>query len=479
MKITPKQPKRNSLVTAILFLILGISMFFLSLFLDSQIICITGLGLIFWGALFLFITPLRYVESNFLIISTLPAYMTLDRILNHLSPKNEAYNIPPYPKDVFLPEHLSGLKEMVTFIPAELTDGTVEIEDIARSKFMIEKPSGLLVTSPGACILDKIEQKPAADFSKIPLSELNEALPNLLGELCLAKGIAVTINENDIILKITGSLYKNLYSEKYNLKSVYLLGCPLVNAAACAIAKSAGKPTMIQEIKTAPNGKTTTISFKIINKSFEKRQKLIEAYGKVSIRKKELIEMINASMNIVDLSFDILVGLQKKRINWELLETYFNPFGEALSFRNQTMPMMNLNFCNISSAIKSQNAKATSKEAYSILKDVFGYFDSLSLDDDLKDGALNYINTKAIILLYYVLNDIILGKTVGDKENKKEKNQMESILQILADAAVFKCNIESLMISVDKAIPETDLESFIDYSRGIFRKEFDSFFLVN
>ena len=101
MKITPKQPKRNSLVTAILFLILGISMFFLSLFLDSQIICITGLGLIFWGALFLFITPLRYVESNFLIISTLPAYMTLDRILNDLNPKNEAYNIPPYPKRCF------------------------------------------------------------------------------------------------------------------------------------------------------------------------------------------------------------------------------------------------------------------------------------------------------------------------------------------------------------------------------------------
>ena len=99
--------------------------------------------------------------------------------------------------------------------------------------------------------------------------------------------------------------------------------------------------------------------------------------------------------------------------------------------------MLNLNFFNISSAIKSQNAKATSKEAYSILKDVFGYFDSLNLDDDLKDGALNYINTKAIILLYYMLNDIILGKTVGDKENKKETNQMESILQILADADSF------------------------------------------
>jgi hypothetical protein len=116
---------------------------------------------------------------------------------------------------------------------------------------------------------------------------------------------------------------------------------------------------------------------------------------------------------------------------------------------------------------------------YNVLKDVFEYFDSLSLDDDLKEGALNYINTKAIILLYYVLNDLILGKTIGDKENKKETNQMESILQILVDTEVFKCNIESLMISVDKAIPETDLESFIDYSRSIFKKEFASFFLVN
>jgi hypothetical protein len=479
MEITPKKTKRNSFIIALSFLISGIALFFSSLFLVSQIICIAGLGLIFWGALFLLITPLRYVESSFLITSTLPAYMTLDRMINDLNPKNEAYNIPPFPRDIFLPEHLGGLKEMVTFIPAEHTDGTVEIEDIARSKFIIEKPNGLLITSPGAGLLDKIEQKHTADFSKIPLSELDETLPNLLGELSLAKEITMVTNENGIILQINGSLYKNLYSQKYNLKSVNLFGCPLVNAAACAIAKSTGKLTMIQEIKTAANGKTTTVTFKIINRSFEKRQKLIEAYWKVSLRRKELVEVINASIGIVDLLFDILISLQKKRINWQMLEDNSKAFGVVFSFIGKSMPTLNLSFLKISSAIKSQIPKATSKETYTILKDIYGYFESLNLEEDLKEDALNFTSTKAIILLYYTLNDILLGKAVGDKENKKETHQLDSVLQNLTNDTTFKINIEELIVSMDKVIPENDLESFIDNSRDVFKKELASFLVCD
>jgi hypothetical protein len=479
MQTNPKKPKRDSFLIAISFLFSGIALFVVSVFLGSQIICVIGLGLIFWGALFLIITPQKYIESSFLVTSTLPAYLTMDRMLIDLNPKNEAYNIPPFPRDIYLPQHLEGLKDMVTFIPAENTNGMVEIEDIARGKFIIEKPKGILITSPGKGLLDKIEQKHTADFAKIPLSELDEILPNLLGDLYLAKEITMTTNENNIILQIKGSLYENLYSQKYNIKIINLIGCPLVNAAACAIAKSTGKLTMIQEIKTVPNGKTTTVTFKIVNMSFEKRQKLIAEYGKATFRRNELVEVINASIGIVDLSFDILIGLHKKRINWQLLEGYSKAFGETLSFTGQSMPSLNLGFLKISSAIKNQVPKETSKEAYSILKVIYGYFDSLSFDDDLKASVPNFLSTKAIILSYYTLNDLLLGKAVGDKENKKEAHQLESVLQILTNDSSFKVNIEELMVSIGKVIPENDLETFIDNSRGIFKEWLSSFLVCN
>jgi len=471
MLIDPKKPKLDSFLIAIIFIVSGITLFVLSVLLGSQIISIIGLGLIFWGALFLLTPPPKHVEASFLITSSLPDYMTIDRMLKYLIPKNEAYNIPPCPRDIYLPEHLEGLKEMVTFIPAEHTNGIAEIEDIARGEFLIEKPKGLLIASPGVGLLDKIEQKHKIDFTKIPLSEVEGALLNFLDELYLAKKIDISINENEVTLKINDSLYKNLYNQENNLKSVFLLGCPLVNTAACAIAKSAGKPTMIQEIKTTPNGNTITATFKIINRTFEKRQKLIEDNEKILLRRNELLEVINASIGIVDLSFDILIGLQKKQINWQRLEDYSKDLGETFSFIGQSLPSLNLSFVKIYSAIKSQIPKETSKEANNILNMIYSYFDSLNLDDDLKESVPNFLSAKTIILSYYTLNDLLLGRIVGDKENTKEKHQLESILQILTNNTDFKVNMEELQTSIDKLIPENDLESVIDNSREIFKEQ--------
>jgi hypothetical protein len=479
MQKNPGKPKLDSFLIAIIFLVSGITFFNVSVFLDSQIIAFIGLGLTFWGALFLLIPPPKHVEASFLITSSLSNYMTIDRMLNYLVPKNEAYNIPPCPKDVELPEHLEGLKEAVTFIPGELTSGMAEIEDIARSKFLIEKPKGLLITSPGIGILERIEQKHSIDFSTVPLSKLGEMLPDYLGDLLLTKEVEMTTNENKIILQIRNSLYRDLYSQKYNLKSINLLGCPLVNAAACAIAKSTGKPTMIQEIKTTPNGKTTTATFKTVDRKFEPYKELTEINGQVKLRENELLKVINASIGIVDSTFGILIGLQKKRINWKWLENYSNDFGENFIFTGQSMPAFNLSFHKISSAIKAQNPKETSKEANNILKVVYGYFESLSLDDDLKDSVPNFLSAKAIVSSYYALNDLFLARAVGDQENKKEMHQLVSMLQILADNTDFKVDIEELVAIVDKVIPENDLESVLDNVREIFKEQLNHMSLLH
>ncbi len=264
MKTNPKKPKIDSSIIAILFLVSGIALLDLSFFWGSQVICFIGLGLTFWGALFLLITPAKQVEGTFLVTSTLPAYMTIDRILKDINHKNEAYYIPSYPKDAYLPEYLKGLKEMVTFIPEEHAVGMVAIEDIAKGKLLSENPKGFLITPPGMGILDKIEQRHETDLTKIPLSELDDTLLYLLSELYLTKEIKMATKENEITIEIRGSLYKKLYSQEYNLKSINLLGCPLVSAAACAVAKSTGKPTTIQKIETTPDGKTTTATIKIL-----------------------------------------------------------------------------------------------------------------------------------------------------------------------------------------------------------------------
>ncbi len=611
MQKEPIKPKINTFQIGISFLVSGITLFVVSIFSSEQIVSLIGLGLTFWGALFLLIPPPKQIESSYLVTSSLPGYMSIDRMLNSLLHKNEAYNIPPCPSNVSLPQHLKGLKDTVTFIPAIYTDGIAEIEDIAKGKFLIDKPKGFLITSPGVSILDKIEKKQKTDFTKIPPSELDEILPVSFSLLYLAEEIEVTTtSENEVRISIRDSLYKNLYNPKYDLKSIKLLGCPLVNAAACAIAKSTGNPTMIQQIEVTSKGKNITAIFNIVQSkkeqldlehweslseekpkvieqpvtletnsspSEEKKPKVleeqpvtaennlglpeekpsellvtkaeifdntlrffvekgflkkrlvtvkeipvyeitdIESFGntltitwkgvkdtfltmenpelfinlrdrvktmleeqqtdkdswKAAIRRNEILAVLDASVGIIDFSFNILIGIHKRQIDWQRLNDYSSEdLLNTFSFTGQFMPPLNLDFLKISSAIENQNLEETSKEAYDILKMIYSYFDNLNLNDDLKESVPNFVNAKAIILAYYTLNYLLLGKIAGEKENTNEYNQLKSVLELLANDTNFKVNIEALKASVDKVIPENYSESEIAKTREIFKNQF-------
>lgn len=236
------------------------------------------------------------------------------------------------------------------------------------------------------------------------------------------------------------------------------------------------------ELNVTWNGVTDIFSMKKKDESFsklrdqingmlEEHTKSLENEGKATLRRNELLGIINTSIGFIDLSFDILIGLQEKRINWEQLEGYSKDFGENLSFTGQTMPPLNLDFSKVSSAIKRQVAKETSKDAYNILKAIYGYFNGLSPDDDLKDCRPNFQNVKALILAYYTLNDLLLGKVVEDKENKEENSQLEMVLQNLANETNFKVNIDELMDSIDRTSLESGRESVIEKSRGIFKEQ--------
>jgi hypothetical protein len=472
MQINPEKQKHISFLIAFLFSVSGIALFVTAVLLSSQIIGLIGLGLVFWGALFLLITPKKQIEGSFLISSALPAYMTIDKMVNEQNSKNEAYNIPPCPRDIYLPKHLDGLKQMVTFIPAKCSDGMVEIEDIARGIFSIEKPKGVLIISPGMELIEKIEQKRNMDFTKILFDELDQKLPCLLNELHLAQEIKMTTNENELVLQINDSLYQNLYSQKYDLKSIHLLGCPLVNAAACAIAKSTGQPIVIQEINSTPSGKTIFATFKIANRIFKQQQeKFIEDVTRSTSRRIELLRIITDSMRIVDLLFNILIGLQKKRVNWQQLEDYCKDFEENYSFVGTSMPSVNLSFKKISESLRNKISKETSEEAFLLLKDIYNYFDTLNLEVDIKDGVPNFLSAKAIILSYFTLNDLLLGKVVGEKVNRKETHQLEKVLQTLNNNTDFKVDIYGLKTIIDRLIPEPEMENVIDTSREIFRQQ--------
>jgi hypothetical protein len=135
------------------------------------------------------------------------------------------------------------------------------------------------------------------------------------------------------------------------------------------------------------------------------------------------------------------------------------------------MPTLTLDFSEISSAVKTQIPKEASNEAFNILKTAYGYFDGLSVDDEFKENHPNFQDAKAMILAYFMLNDLLLGKVVGDKENTEEISQLESALKNLAAETNFTINIDKLKDTINKVYVNSNNEMVIERSREIFKQQ--------
>ena len=219
---------------------------------NMQIAAFIGLGLVFWGAVFALTRNGKYVESSLLDGAAKSSYSTIDRMINDLKFNAKGYYIPAYSQEIILPDYLKNLKEPVVFI-SESFDGKPSVDELAAGKFLSAKTNGVFVPSPGSSIMSQIEKQLQMDLSKISILELTEMVPKCLTEIFnLAKTAEMSVLPNGALFKATGILYTSLYKPENKFNSVLMLGCPVVSAAASALAKSSGKTVVIKEQTISP-----------------------------------------------------------------------------------------------------------------------------------------------------------------------------------------------------------------------------------
>ena len=74
----------------------------------------------------------------------------------------------------------------------------------------------------------------------------------------------------------------------------------------------------------------------------------------------------------------------------------------------------------------------------------------------------NIADAKAAILASYTLNDLFLGKIVGEKDNQKESQALEITLQNLAKDTNFKFNYQDFKANFDKMDSYAESENIIE-----------------
>ena len=262
-KATRKNMNPASRPIGIIFLAISVLTLALSIYTEVQILALIGLGLAFWGALFILIVPVRYVEGDLLVSTAALTYSNIDRIITDLKYAGKSYYVPPYPRDVYIPDYLKGLKDTIVFVAAEKDANIPSIEEIAQGKFLLTNPKGILMAPPGLGLLNQMEKN--LGIAKIGIIELCEVLPRIiLDNFTLARGIEMRSEANKVNLTIRGSLYTSLFNPENKPKSIKLIGCPIASAVACLLAKTSGKAVTILHTRVSQDSLITETEFQII-----------------------------------------------------------------------------------------------------------------------------------------------------------------------------------------------------------------------
>ena len=169
--ISSKYVKRDSrIIVASILLLLGALSLLWSIYLKTTVLAFIGLGLTFWGTLFLLLGTPREVETNLLYAAATSEYSSINRIVNDLNYTGEAIYMPPYPKSIHVPDHQKNLKEPIVFIsqkkntlnPSSTKDNFLDLESIderGSGKFLLKNGMGLFLVPPGLGILNDVEKR--------------------------------------------------------------------------------------------------------------------------------------------------------------------------------------------------------------------------------------------------------------------------------------------------------------------------------
>jgi hypothetical protein len=187
-------------------------------------------------------------------------------------------------KPVYLPtKYLSNPEASKAYVP-RLKSGKLLSPEQTR-KLEAQQPSrispGIFITPPGAQLARLFEDTLGTNFTRVDLDYLQQNMPRLLIEdLEIASDVEIqagtskkstqivnsttqiTLEHDMINVRITSTAYKHATKE---LSTIYTtLGSPLTSAIAIAIAKAAGKPTVIENYRVSDDGETFEVEYRTL-----------------------------------------------------------------------------------------------------------------------------------------------------------------------------------------------------------------------
>jgi len=231
-----KQRLGPSKIIASSLLAMGAVALISSVIFFSSVLAFIGLGLTFWGALFLFIRPVAYVKAKLLDATAVSSLIAVDKILSEEACQGKGLYLAP--------KYADGM----VFIPANDEVTIPSTDEIGGGKVFLENPKGICLSSPGYGLAKLFEKELGVDFSKVDLDYLQKNLPKLLVEdLEVAEDFSMNVDGEFVEFRMVGSIHQDLCREAKKLTNICLrVGCPICSAIGCVLAKVTGNSVVFE-----------------------------------------------------------------------------------------------------------------------------------------------------------------------------------------------------------------------------------------
>lgn len=235
---------------------LGLASLIAAAYYSSYVLAFIGLGLVFWGTLFLYIKFTKYVKIELLTAASSSALYNIERILATSETDLKGIYLPP--------KNLQDYTSSLIFIPTKTNQLLPKAVETNLRQLQSENPVGLIITPPGFALSKLFEKQLKRPFTETSLRELQTQLPTLFEELQITKHLTLKTKDNGIAVQIGSHIFKDLSEETKKLPRTYqTVGSPLSSALACVFAKATGRPITMEKEETTPEG-TTTIQYSIL-----------------------------------------------------------------------------------------------------------------------------------------------------------------------------------------------------------------------
>ncbi len=248
---------KNTSVIPYVLIPFGATSLVLSIAFSNLILTFTGLGLVFWGILLVYITSVAYVKSE-LLGPYGSITESLQNILVELGYKGRAIYLPP--------RYLRELKGGVAFISEGEETIVPKSEDLASDGLIRRDPNGITIQAPGLGLLQLYQRKLGIDLAGVDLAYLQARLPKLLiQDFELSEEFEMLADGSKITLKTVGKILSNLCQETSGSRGEEYLACPFHGSIALALARTGGRPVVVESVERSNDGRTVEATYRLLS----------------------------------------------------------------------------------------------------------------------------------------------------------------------------------------------------------------------